>query len=86
MPKFYPEPPRNPALVPIKERIATVGGWSERALFPSAKAHRRTSRRVFVISRFEVDQHDARQMNHRRFAVVAADFVQADNRITALLK
>lgn len=74
MPKFYPEPPRNPALVPIKERIAIVGGWSDRALFPSAKVRKaRQPRKVFIIRR-----------ETRHFAVVAATLAEAEQRIDAL--
>lgn len=70
--KFYPVPPRNPALDAYRGRQ-----WSESALFPAAprRVHRkfRPSGKVFVITRDE-----------RRFAVVASNFVQADNRISAL--
>lgn len=69
-------PPMNPALVPIKHRIATQGAWSQTALFPQAK-HRakREGRKVFIIP-----------CDERRFAVVASDYVEASNRLTTLLR
>ena len=74
MPKFYPTPPRNPALVPIKERISIVGGWSERALFPSSKIRKaRQLRKVFII-----------ETDNRRFAVIAASIFLATKRFNAL--
>lgn len=74
MSKFYPDPPRNPALIPIKERIATVGGWSDRALFPSAKIRKsRQPRKVFII-----------ETDNRRFAVIAASIFLANKRFNAL--
>ena len=74
MSKFYPEPPRNPALVPIKERIAIVGGWSDRALFPSAKIRKaRQPRKVFII-----------ETDNRRFAVIAINAFKANQRFNAL--
>ena len=74
MSSYYPTPPRNPALVPIKERIAIVGGWSDRALFPSAKVRKaRQPRKVFII-----------EQDCRRFVIVAANVIKANQRFNAL--
>lgn len=68
----FPPPPRNPALDPFRKRQ-----WSESAFWPTAPRRKPVrfvpSGKVFVIHRDE-----------RRFAVVAPDFVQADNRISYL--
>ena len=72
--KFYPVPPRNPALDKFRGRK-----WSESALFPAAPRLRRVARRfqpsgrVFVITR-----------DTRNFLAVASDVIAADNRISAL--
>ena len=64
----------NPALDPIKQRIKTQP-WSADALFPAEAKRRKMqpSRKVFLIVR-----------DSRRFAVVAADHVEAENQITNL--
>ncbi len=73
MPKFYPTPPRNPALDPFRHRQ-----WSESALFPASPRRKPVrfvpSGKVFVIHR-----------DSRRFAVVASTLMQAEQRITSLL-
>ena len=58
----------------VRARIAVQGGWSRRARSPETYQRVEPSKRVFVITREE-----------RRFAVVADNFVQADNRLTRLL-
>ena len=72
MPKFYPVPERNPALDPFRGRQ-----WSESALFPAAPRRKpvkfRPSGKVFIIHR-----------DSRRFAVVASNLTQAEQRIDAL--
>lgn len=72
MPKFYPVPERNPALDAYRGRQ-----WSESALFPAAPRRKPVrfvpSGKVFIIHR-----------DSRRFAVVAADLPQAEQRINAL--
>jgi hypothetical protein len=72
MPKFYPEPPRNPALDQFRGRQ-----WSESALFPAAPRRKPVrfvpSGKVFVIRR-----------EPRHFAVVAATLAEAEQRINAL--
>ena len=74
MSNYYPEPPRNPALVPIKERISITGGWSERALFPSAKIRKaRQPRKVFII-----------EQDCRRFVIVAANVIKANQRFNSI--
>lgn len=70
--KFYPVPPRNPALDAYRGRV-----WSESAMWPAAPRRKPVrfvpSGKVFIIHRDE-----------RRFAVVAADISQAEQRIDAL--
>ena len=72
MPKFYPVPPRNPALDPFRGRK-----WSEAAFsIPTLRAlPRKFTRRgrVFVITR-----------DTRNFLVVASDAIAADNRVSIL--
>lgn len=65
----------NPALDPIKERIKSQGRWNATALNPTEAKRRKMqpSRKVFLIVR-----------DSRRFAVVAADHVEAENQITNL--
>jgi hypothetical protein len=65
----------NPFLIQVRSRIAVQGGWSRRVLHPSALVRcEAPQRRVFLITRED-----------RRFAVVADNFVEADNRLTTLL-
>lgn len=83
--KFYPVPPRNPALDQFRGRQ-----WSESALFPAAPRLRRVARkfrpsgRVFIISRFEPTDSAGGSCIRRAFAVVASDVIAADNRISIL--
>lgn len=71
--KFYPVPPRNPALDQFRGRQ-----WSESAMFPAAPRRVtrkfRPSGKVFIIRR-----------EPRHFAVVAANLAAAEARIDALL-
>lgn len=71
--KFYPVPPRNPALDAYCGRQ-----WSESALFPAAPRRKPVrfvpSGKVFIIRR-----------EPRHFAVVAANLAAAEARIDALL-
>lgn len=70
--KFYPVPPRNPALDQFRGRQ-----WSESALFPAAPRRKpvkfRPSGKVFVITR-----------DTRNFLIVASDVIAADNRVSIL--
>lgn len=71
--KFYPVPPRNPALDPFRKRQ-----WSESAFWPAAHRRKpvkfRPSGKVFVIRR-----------EPRHFVVVAANLAAAEARVDALL-
>jgi hypothetical protein len=64
----------NPFLNHVRRRIAATGGWSKRTLFPTAKHRVQPQKRVFLMSR-----------DDRRFVVVAKNFLEADNRLTATL-
>lgn len=57
----------------VRLRIATQGGWSRRARSPETVKSEVPQKRVFLITRED-----------RRFAVVANNFVEADNRLTLL--
>ncbi len=58
----------------VRARITTQGGWSRRARFPETYQREAPQKRVFLITRED-----------RRFAVVANNFVEADNHLTILL-
>jgi hypothetical protein len=64
----------NPFLNQVRRRIAATGGWSRLCLFPREKQRVKPSQRVFLLSRED-----------RRFVVVAKNFLEADNRLTATL-
>jgi hypothetical protein len=64
----------NPSLNQIRRRIAVTGRWSRLCLFPRAKQRAQPAKKVFLLER-----------EGRRFIVVAKDFVEADNRLSALL-
>ena len=70
--KFYPVPPRNPALDQFRGRQ-----WSESAFFPAAPRRKpvkfRPSGKVFVI-----------EQDCRRFVVVATDVIKANQRFNAI--
>lgn len=58
----------------VRARISEQTNWSRIARFPYSYKHKERQKRVFVITRED-----------RRFAVVADNFTQADNRLTSLL-
>jgi len=64
----------NPFLNQVRRRIADQGAWSKRAMFPQTRQRVKPEQRVFLLSRED-----------RRFVVVAKNFVEADNRLSALL-
>ena len=72
--KFYPVPPRNPALDPFRGRQ-----WPESAFFPAAPRLRRVARRFRPSGRVFVIEQDC-----RRFVVVATDVIKANQRFNAI--
>lgn len=64
----------NPFLTEVRRRITDQGAWSKRALFPKTKQRVQPAKKVFLLSRGD-----------RRFVVVAKNFVEADNRLSATL-
>lgn len=58
----------------VRSRIAEQGNWSRTARFPKTYKRVERQKRVFLLSRED-----------RRFAVVATNYAEADNRLTALL-
>ncbi len=66
---------KDPFLKHVASHVKANGGWSRASMKP--KAHTKSpapDKKVFVIER-----------EGRRFAVVATDFVAADNRLSTLL-
>lgn len=65
---------KDPFLKHVASHVKANGGWSRSSMKP--KAHAKSpapDKKVFVVER-----------EGRRFAVVASNFVEADNRLTAL--